>query len=236
MPAVLRWALGLVIAVSIVAVPWAHHRSVYAHSKRLRVVAPGKLYRCGQLTEAGFADAIARYRIRTVLNVQNEFPDPPIRQGEAVGHESIDSLIFDPPRVRESELCATLGVQYHWLSPELIDRRRVPAERPRAIDDFLKLMDDPANHPVLLHCKAGLHRTGLLAAIYRMEYDGWSKQAAVRELKANGFGEFACTTANDYLVQYIQAYQPRQKRGQGSGLRTQDSGVRKAQPLLTPDP
>jgi hypothetical protein len=83
----------------------------------------------------------------------------------------------------------------------------VPQQRPRAIDRFLALMDDRDNYPVLIHCRAGLHRTGVMTAVYRMEYDGWSPQQAIRELKANGFGEWPCTPANDYITQYILTYQ-----------------------------
>ena len=85
---------------------------------------------------------------------------------------------------------------------------------------------DTSEYPLLIHCKAGLHRTGVMTAVYRMEYEGWSPALAIQELKANGFGEFACDTSNDYLVQYIQAYRPRQKRSQESGVRGQKSGVR----------
>lgn len=221
MPSALRWAFGLTIAVFIVAVPWAHYRAVYAHSKRLRVVAPGVLYRCGQLTESGFTEAVHRYHVKTILNVQNEYPDPLIGRGEWVGHPRIDVLIFGRPRLHESELCCRLGAHYRFIGPELIDPHLVPAERPKGIDAFLQVMDDPANRPVLLHCKAGLHRTGLLTAVYRMEYEGWSQRAAVRELKANGFGEFACDTSNEYLVQYIETYQPRQKSHQQAAVSNQ---------------
>ena len=70
-------------------------------------------------------------------------------------------------------------------------------------------MDDPANYPVLIHCRAGLHRTGVLVAVYRMEYDRWSPSEAVREMLENGFGRFACDESNEYISQYILTYRPR---------------------------
>jgi protein tyrosine/serine phosphatase len=73
-------------------------------------------------------------------------------------------------------------------------------------------MDDPTNHPVLIHCRAGLHRTGVLTAVYRMEYEGWSTREAFNELKSNGFGDSACTSANEYVSQYVLAYRPRSSR------------------------
>jgi hypothetical protein len=46
-----------------------------------------------------------------------------------------------------------------------------------------------------------------------MEYQGWSRSAALRELKAHGFGEWAATSANDYVDQYLLRYEPRGKHG-----------------------
>jgi protein tyrosine phosphatase (PTP) superfamily phosphohydrolase (DUF442 family) len=194
-PVRLRWAFGLAIAGLILVVPFLHHRGVYAHSKRLREVAPGVLYRSGALTADGFRDAIQRYGLKTIINLQDEDEDPTLpRNIIGCGH------------IKEKDLCAQLGVKYVWIAPELISRRKVPAERPQAIDRFLEIMRDPKNHPVLIHCRAGLHRTGVMTAVYRMEFEGVSAYAAMDELKANGFGEFGCTSANDYVTQYILTY------------------------------
>jgi hypothetical protein len=53
----------------------------------------------------------------------------------------------------------------------------------------------------------------LLAAVYRMEYDGWTKARAVRELRANGFGTFAATEANDYVKRFVVDYEPGLRHG-----------------------
>src|SRR5262249_37191790 len=157
-----------------------------------------RVYRSGQLTADGFADAVARLRLRTIVNLQDEYPDP-----------DVDDNYFNGKTIKESELCQRLGVRYVYLAPDLISRQREPAEHPLAIDRFLELMDDPQTYPVLIHCRAGLHRTGIMAAVYRMEYQGWSQHEAIWELKDLGFGEFPCTSANDYITQYILTYQPR---------------------------
>ena len=67
-------------------------------------------------------------------------------------------------------------------------------------------MDDPANYPVLIHCKAGLHRTGVMVAVYRMEYQAWTSHEAISEMKAHGFGDFGATAANAYVTQYLLTY------------------------------
>ena len=197
-PPTLRWLFGLTVAAVIVAVPTVHYRAVYNHGRRLRVVEPGVLYRSGALTVEGFKDAVAQLGIKTIINLQDEFPDPALRNS-----------YFDTRTSSEVELCKLLGVRYVYIAPDLIPRHQVGRERPKAIEQFLAVMDDPSNYPVLVHCKAGLHRTGCMVAVYRQEYQCWTAYAALQEAKANGFGEWASTADNDYIVQYITTYQRR---------------------------
>lgn len=206
MPAWLRWVLGATIAGVVFLAPVLCFRVAYVHGKRLRVVTPGRVYRSGQMSADGFRDAVARYHIRTVINLQDEYPDPDVRLDYlGTGH------------VKETELCRQLGVRYVFLPPDLVPRRWLPARRPAALDRFLAVMDDPESYPVLLHCKAGLHRTGVMVAAYRLEYEGWSPAAALDELRANGFGEWASTAANDYVLDYVLAYRPGVRRHAGAG-------------------
>src|SRR5437588_3953697 len=159
MPAWLRWALGLAIGSSVAGVPFVYFRAEYAHAKRLREVTPGRFYRCGQLTASGLRDAIARFGIRTVINLQDEAPDPLLPDG----------YFRKKPEIPESAVCRERGVRYAVLYFDLLPRNRLLAERPAVIDAYLRILDDPDAYPILLHCKAGLHRTGELTAIYRME-------------------------------------------------------------------
>jgi protein tyrosine/serine phosphatase len=197
MPTWGRWVLGVLVAAVVLGGPAAYYRSGYTNTKRFRVVTPGKFYRSGQFTASGLRHIIRAHGIRTVINLQEENRDP-----------FMPEEWLSRPHVRESDVCRELGVNYYSLfggetvSPEGCAAGR----RPQAIDQFLRILDDPGNHPVLLHCKAGLHRTGAFTAVYRMEYEGWTAAAAMRELRANGFGTFAATTGNVYIVQYVEKY------------------------------
>ncbi len=198
---VIRGVLVVCIVFLVGVLPVVWYRAVYDRGKRLRVVAPGRFYRSGQMTADGFADAFARFGIRTVVNVQDDYPDP-----------DLDQNFFGLHKVRESEWCGRHGVRYVALSPDLIARKSVGPRHPAVINEFLRIMDDERNYPVLIHCHAGLHRTGCLCAVYRMEYEGWSPTEAFAEMKAHGFGEWVCTSANDYVKQYVLAYRPRGHR------------------------
>jgi tyrosine-protein phosphatase SIW14 len=200
-----RWVLAILVAAVIVGVPWVYYRATFAHAKRLREIEPGKAYRCGQLTADGFREAVRRYDIKIIINLREDNIDP-----------LIPETWQGKPTIRESELCRELGVRYELveggnLSPSPDD----PDGRPKAIDDFLSIVDEAREKklPFMFHCAAGRDRTGQFTALYRMEYNGWSKAAAVRELKGNGFETFAATEANAYLRPFIRDYQPGVRRG-----------------------
>jgi protein tyrosine phosphatase (PTP) superfamily phosphohydrolase (DUF442 family) len=70
---------------------------------------------------------------------------------------------------------------------------------PAAVRKALSVMTDPANQPVFLHCARGKDRTGVVAAVYRMEIDGWSEAEA--EMNAFGFQD-----AWSQLKKFVRRY------------------------------
>jgi len=185
----------------MIAVPTVHYRETYRFAKRLRTVTENKVYRSGCLTADGFEDAIRRLGIKTVLNLQDESPDP-----------DIPNHYFTFATTPESEVCRKAGAKFIFMPVELVNGREFPEKHSPTVDAFLKIMDDPDTYPILIHCRAGLHRTGVLVALYRQEYEGWTSHEALRELKSHGFGEFVSSAANPYIVQYVLGYQPRKYR------------------------
>lgn len=197
---VLQWVLGAVVGVVVLGPPVALYRAQYIHAKRFREVEPGKLYRSGQMTASGFREFIERHGIKTVVNLQHEEPDP-----------LLPDNWLGKGKVRESELCKELGVGYKLITPDILPPGNTLEMEPPAVKDWISLLDDEKNYPILLHCKAGLHRTGRLTAIYRMEYHGWSTGEALRELRANGYGFVAASEGDEFVIQFIQNYKPRSK-------------------------
>jgi protein tyrosine/serine phosphatase len=196
LPVPVRWLLGIALVVLIVAVPLVRMRWVYSETKRLRVVALGKFYRSGRMTVEGLAEAIREYHIRTVINLMDEDPDPELQQTYFGGGHEL-----------ERQVCEREKAKFLFLFVDTISPNSRPDQRPITVDKYLAVLDDPANYPILIHCQAGLHRTGLLSAVYRMEYEGWTPAQAWRELRNNGFGE-NCYNDNIYVQQYLFNYRP----------------------------
>jgi protein tyrosine/serine phosphatase len=69
------------------------------------------------------------------------------------------------------------GLKYVNL-PLMSSRPATEAET----EQFLKLVNDPENWPVYVHCKGGRHRTGALTAVFRITHDGWTADRAFEEM------------------------------------------------------
>lgn len=81
-----------------------------------------------------------------------------------------------------------------WMGNAQMSRVSIPLHADRVTDaDVIRvlhvLQDAGEKGPVLMHCKHGRDRTGLMAAMYRMVIQGWSKTEAISEMRTGGFGD-----------------------------------------------
>ena len=143
-------------------------------------------YRGAQPTAEGFA-RLKQMGIKTVIDLRK------------------DSVSEAPEWVRSN------GMQY--VNIPLKASRPATTEQ---TDYFLKLVNDPNNWPVYVHCKGGRHRTGALTAIYRITHDGWTADQAYKEMKAYDFehGFFGGPSAQKKYV-----YSFYEQNGAGTGQR-----------------
>ena len=119
------------------------------------------------------------------------------------------------PQAGDQPLLQQLGVKTvinfyqrsdaQWLNAPGIHQVHLPLRTDRIDDaDVLAVLRSirqaQAYGPVLIHCKHGQHRTGLIAALYRVVYQGWSKPQALAEMRGGGFGgEQRLADAEAYL-------------------------------------
>jgi protein tyrosine/serine phosphatase len=170
MPRYLSYLFGSLTALLLVCGPilFAFHEQ--AQIRNFHVVRKGVLYRSGQLSQAGLERVIHDYGINTVITLRDA-----MRLGDP------------PPDLQEEKYCRAHDINYErisprsWWSPD----GSIPAEV--GVRQFRAVMDNPDNYPVLIHCFAGIHRTGAFCAIYRMEYEGWTNAEAIEELRACGY-------------------------------------------------
>lgn len=53
--------------------------------------------------------------------------------------------------------------------------------------EALRILTDPKNRPIVVHCHLGADRTGAMVALYRVVVQGWSKEDAIREMDDGGY-------------------------------------------------
>ena len=67
---------------------------------------------------------------------------------------------------------------------------------------FLQIVTNPKRTPVLVHCLHGADRTGTMCAVYRIVVQGWTKEAAMKEMTEGGFNYHPVF---DNLTEWIEA-------------------------------
>ncbi|MCA1574116.1 MAG: tyrosine-protein phosphatase [Acidobacteria bacterium] len=98
------------------------------------------------------------------------------------GIKTIVNLRDDDSRAQEEEADArSIGLRYFNIPLGRLGR---PDDKD--IEQVLATINDPENQPVLVHCKKGADRTGVVIAIYRITHNGWTSQQAKAE--ANRYG------------------------------------------------
>lgn len=165
-PRYLRFTFALTIAALLIGVPLWYQSARDKRYRNFRVVEEGVLYRSGQMSLDGLRRVLEQKGIKTVIS---------LRDGKSA------------PDQREEEYCKRQGIEFVRIvqQPWGSDDGSVPNEE--GVRRFLEVVGDKNNHPVLLHCFAGHHRTGAHCAIFRMERHGWSSPDAIEEMYRLGY-------------------------------------------------
>jgi len=130
---------------------------------------------CAGATEAAAFPRIARLGYKAVMNLREET--------EAGA------------RIDESRTAAeAAGLKYIHLP------FKSAAPDVKVADQFLKLVTEPSNHPLFIHCGSG-NRVAGLWLIKRLQVDKWTEERAVAEARAMGLtSEALVKFALDYVA------------------------------------
>ncbi|MCI0485124.1 MAG: tyrosine-protein phosphatase [Blastocatellia bacterium] len=100
----------------------------------------------------------------------------------------------------ERELVEAAGMKFYRIR---IGIRSRPSQD--QVEEFLNIVNDPANQPVYVHCHAGRHRTGTMIAVYRIRCDGWTADRAYEEMKRYEFKRgFFHGGQKDFIYDYYE--------------------------------
>ena len=117
----------------------------------------------------------------------------------ALGVKTVIDLQADGPS-NEAGYVKAAGMNFFRIG---MTTTKAPTEA--QVEQFFKIVTDPANQPVYVHCAGGRHRTGTMTALYRMTFDGWTPGQAYNEMKQFRFEGFP---DHPVLRRYVYAYKP----------------------------
>ena len=112
----------------------------------------------GAQPKEGDYQQLANLGIKTVIDLQNE------------------------PTGYEKQSVEALGMKY--VNIPMSDKDYPETAK---IDQFLKLVDDPATGKFYVHCAGGRHRTGVMGAVYRFNNYHWNYDQVYAEMKKYDF-------------------------------------------------
>ena len=173
-----RWAIVSMGAIAVLA---AIRLAYLDEQGNFHVITPSEAYRSAQLDKDELKHYLLKYKIRSVINLRGEKDD-------------------EPWYVEEKQVCRDLDVKHYDL--------RLPADKQPAsteIEALIRLFKT-APRPVLIHCKAGADRSGLAAAMWKMQIDGEPKAVAQRQLSIR-FGHIPIGPTS-VLDTFIQKWEP----------------------------
>tara|TARA_B100000925_G_scaffold32034_1_gene21242 strand:- start:106 stop:645 length:540 start_codon:yes stop_codon:yes gene_type:complete len=116
-------------------------------------------------------------------------------------------IIEDPSigwHVEEKMFCSQNNITYLYM--DLNDGTLPPSEDDIAL--YLHIMNQEMFHPVLIHCQAGIHRTGFFAALYRIQFNGWSADRAIKEMESHWYN-FSISDRSA-IKKYLRNYKRRE--------------------------
>jgi protein tyrosine/serine phosphatase len=157
------------LATALLLAPVGGYSGILAYTGNLHAVSDGVLYRSAQLSKQQFADAIHEYQLKSILNLRGAHPGESWYDDEIAASQQAGIEHYDYP---------------------MSAKRRLARDQ---IEPILEIVRN-APKPLLIHCRSGADRSGLVAALFRLAVEHASPEEADRQLSLR-YGHFPYLTS-----------------------------------------
>ncbi len=147
-----------------------------------QTITEGEAYRSGQLNEAGLERYLKEYGIKSVLNLR----------GKNSGAEWYET---------EIAVCKRLSVSHYDLAMNSSGK-----PNPDVMTRLMTIFRE-SPRPILIHCRSGSDRSGLVAALWKVVVDREPKAVAQKQLSIR-YGHFPVgqtSVLDDFLKEWEPA-------------------------------
>jgi len=152
----------IIIFVAIVAVAAGAYKiyDVY-FNYRFMEISENKVYKSGVIPPDKIDDYVKKYNIKSIVDLRG-----PVTKDKINNPESWTSI-----NAEKQAASKIPGLNYYNIPSEQVPKKD-------NLDKFYKVMDNPENYPVLIHCYHGIGRAQVYSAVYRIEYEDYSNEDA----------------------------------------------------------
>ena len=173
-----RTAFIIIAGIAVLVLGYQVYLSILHQAGYLNFgeVVPGKLYRSSQIDSGDLPKLVDKYGIKTIICLRGKAQRPVRELAKKMGLNvvGVQMTAEAPPTPQQLELVMKV----------LSESSFRPEDYAAVLKDKIGL-DQPEVKlpgPFLIHCRQGADRTGYIAAVYRICFQGWSPQAARFEM------------------------------------------------------
>lgn len=133
---------------------------------------------------------------------------PKAEDYQALAALGIKTVIDLTDNSKEYEQPAVEAAGLRYVNIPMVDKSYPSMDQ---VNEFLKVVDDPATGKFFLHCAGGRHRTGVMGAVYRFNHDNWNLDQVVAEMNQYDFGSgMGHGKQKSFVKDYWQQFQAKQ--------------------------
>lgn len=124
---------------------------------------------------------------------------------QALAALGITTIIDLTDNSREYEQPAAEAAGLRYINIPMVDKSYPSMDQ---INEFMKVVNDPATGKFFVHCAGGRHRTGVVGAVYRFNVDKWNLDQVMDEMNRYDFGSgFGHGKQKDFVKKYWNQFQ-----------------------------
>ena len=150
----------IVLVITAVIIFAKNYYDMYINHN-FETIVDGKVYKSGVLPPNEIADYVKKYKIKSIVDLRFPGTSDLVNNPEIPAELTAEKMAIEKIK----------GVNYFNNGSDQVPKQE-------NLDAFFKIMDNPKNYPVLIHCYHGVGRAEMYTALYRIEYQGMDKDEA----------------------------------------------------------
>lgn len=155
-------------------------------------ITEAKVYKSGVIPPGELESYVKKYHIKSIVDLR--FPGTT----DLTNNPEIPAELT----AEQNAIAKIKGVNYFNNGSDQVPKQE-------NLDRFFKIMDNKVNYPVLIHCYHGIGRAEMYSALYRIEYENFTNEAARQGVRT--IVKFSSFDDGTPKGEYLKSYKSRKE-------------------------